>query len=369
MSRLRTLGARLFASHLAVVAASSLTVLLLGRLLAPAFYRDHLASMSRSMGGAMTAAFEAELESSFGSAFTQALVVSVLIGIVVAVVLALAGSRRVVRPIDDVRRATRRLARGHYRDRVAVPSEEELAALAEDVNHLAAVLSATEERRLRLLADVSHELRTPLTTIEGYMEAILDGVLQPTPDIVAAVAHEAARLKRLSADISLLSSAEEARLTLDPREVDLAQLVEGVVTRLRPQFAEAGVAISVDGSAHRRAMVDPDRVTQIVTNLIGNALTYTPSGGEVTVVIDGTPTTVEIRVIDTGVGVDPADTEMIFERFHRGDRSAPGGMGVGLSIARSLARLHGGDVTVRSDGRGRGSTFTLTIPVNRHTHS
>lgn len=363
MKSLRTLGARLFASHLAVVAASSLTVLLVARLLAPTFYRDHLASMSQMMGGAMTDAFEAQLESSFGAAFTQALVVSVLIGIVVAVILALAGSRRVVRPIDDVRRATRRLARGNYRDRVAIPSEEELAALAEDFNDLAGALAATEERRLRLLAEVSHELRTPLTTIEGYMEAILDDVLEPTPDIVAAVAHEASRLKRLASDIALLSSAEEARLTLHCRTVDLVELIRGVVTRLAPQFAEADVAIAAGTPDHCEVNADPDRVTQIVTNLIGNALTYTPSGGAVTVELICDSSTAEITVADTGQGVDAADAELIFERFHRGDRSAPGGMGVGLSISRSLARLHGGDVTLKSDGIGLGSTFTVTLPI------
>ncbi|HEY5649946.1 MAG TPA: ATP-binding protein [Acidimicrobiia bacterium] len=363
MSRLRSLGARLFVSHLAVVAASSLTVLLITRLIAPGFYRDHLSSMTHMMGGEMTEAVRSQLETSFSSAFTQALIMSVLIGIAVAVVLALAGSRRVVRPINEVRRATRRLARGHYRDRVEIPSEEELAALAEDFNDLAAALAATDERRLRLLAEVSHELRTPLTTIEGYMEAILDGVLQPTPDIVASVAHEATRLKRLAADIALLSSAEEAGLALDRHAIDLVGLVSGVVARLRPQFAEAEVGISVQAPDRCEAVADPDRVTQIVTNLVGNALTYTPGGGSVTVSIRRDTSSAQISVIDTGLGVDADDAELIFERFHRVDRSAPGGMGVGLSIARSLARLHGGDVTLESDGVGRGSTFTLTLPI------
>jgi histidine kinase len=362
VNRFRTLGARLFASHLAVVAASSLTVLLIARLLAPAFYRDHLASMTQMMGGAMTATLESQLEESFGAAFAQALIVSVLIGIVVAVALALVGSRRVVRPINDVRRATRRLARGQYRDRVAIPAEEELAALAEDFNHLAEALEATEERRLRLLAEVSHELRTPLTTIEGYMEAILDGVLEPTPDIVAAVGHEASRLKRLAADMALLSSAEEARLTLDRRAVDLVAVVAGVVRHLGSQFEEADVVMTLHAPRSCEVIADPDRVTQIVTNLVGNALTYTPAGGSVVVTVEREASAARVRVSDTGIGVDPSDAELIFERFHRGDRSAPGGMGVGLSIAQSLAKLHGGDVTLESAGRGRGSTFTLTLP-------
>ncbi len=363
MNRFRTLGARLFGSHLAVVAASSLTVLLSARLLAPAAYRDHLDSMSGMMDGAMTGAMEEELEAGFSAAFAQTLVVSVLIGIAVAVTLALVGSRRVVRPIGEVRRATRRLALGQYRDRVEIPVEEELAALAEDFNNLAETLATTEERRLRLLGEVSHELRTPLTTIEGYMEAVLDGVLDPTPDVMAAVAHEASRLKRLSADITLLSSAEEARLTLNRLLVDLVELAEGVVSRLGPQFDEAGVTITLRSQGACEVIADSDRVTQILTNLVGNALTYTPPEGQVAVVVERDDTSARVRVIDTGLGVDPADAETIFERFHRGDRSAPGGMGVGLSIARSLARLHGGDVAVESKGSGRGSTFTLVLPI------
>lgn len=362
MKGLRSLGARLLASHLAVMATSVVTVLLVAHVLAPAFYRDHLDSMSQMMNGAMTSAMEAELEAGFSSAFARALVFAVLIGIAVAAILAVVGSRRVVKPIDEVRRATRRLASGHYRARLDPPAEEELAALVEDVNFLAETLAATEERRLRLLGEVSHELRTPLTTIEGYMEAMLDGVLEPTPDILASVAHEASRLKRLAADIALLSSAEEATLELDPEEVDLGELAVGVVMRLQPQFEEADVRVTVVSPSRCPVVADADRIIQILTNLVGNALTYTPAEGEVKIVVEANRDEARVHVVDTGQGIDPEDAERIFERFQRGDRSAPGGMGVGLSIARSLAQLHGGSLTVESPGLGEGSRFTLTIP-------
>ncbi len=141
------------------------------------------------------------------------------------------------------------------------------------------------------------------------------------------------------------------------------ELAEGVVSRLGPQFDEAGVTITLRSQGACEVIADSDRVTQILTNLVGNALTYTPPEGQVAVVVERDDTSARVRVIDTGLGVDPADAETIFERFHRGDRSAPGGMGVGLSIARSLARLHGGDVAVESKGSGRGSTFTLVLPI------
>lgn len=360
MRRFRTLGSRLLASHLAVVVATAVTVVIAASVVAPTVYRAHVESMS-PMFEPMTSLMEAELEAGFEEAFGQALAVSVTIGVLVAVVASVIGSRRVIRPINAVRRATRRLAEGHYRERVEEPVEEELAALAADVNHLAAALEDTENRRIRLLNEVSHELRTPLTTIEGYMEAVLDGVFEPTPDIIASVAHEAGRLKRLAADIALLSRAEEKTLPLESEPLDLLELVSGVTDRLRPQFDEANVSLRVDADSPVPVVGDPDRLTQVITNIVGNALSYTPSGGAVEVTVKRSGDTAEVIVADTGRGIAEEDIERIFERFYRGDRTSPGGMGVGLSIARAIARLHGGDVRADSPGPGRGSTFTLTL--------
>lgn len=358
----RTLGSRLLASHLTVVAATAVTIVIAAGLVAPTVYRAHIASMSPRFEP-MTSVMEAELEAGFREAFIQALAVSVSIGVLVAVTASVVGSRRLIRPIDAVRRATRRLADGHYTERVQAPTEEELAALAADVNHLAAALEDTENRRLRLLSDVSHELRTPLTTIEGYMEAVLDSVLEPTPDIIASVAHEAGRLKRLAADIGLLSRAEEASLPLEPAPTDLVDLVSGVTTRLRPQFEEAKVELSLLAESPVPVIVDPDRITQVITNIVGNALSYTPSGGSVEVTVRRSADTAQLFVTDTGRGIASEELERIFERFYRSDRASPGGMGVGLSIARSITRLHGGEISAESAGPDRGSTFTLTLPA------
>lgn len=358
----RTLGSRLLASHLTVVVATAVTIVIAAGLVAPTVYRAHIESMS-PMFEPMTSVMEAELEAGFREAFIQALAVSVSMGVLVAVTASVIGSRRLIRPIDAVRRATRRLADGHYAERVREPAEEELAALATDVNHLAAALEDTENRRLRLLSDVSHELRTPLTTIEGYMEAVLDGVLEPTPNIIASVAHEAGRLKRLAADIALLSRAEEETLPLEFESVDLVDLVSGVANRLRPQFDGAKVDLSLDAETPIQVSVDPDRITQVITNIVGNALSYTPSGGSVDVTVRRSGGTAEVVVADTGRGIASDEQKRIFERFYRGDRTSPGGMGVGLSIARSIARLHGGDVHAESAGPDRGSTFTLTLPI------
>ncbi len=357
-----SLRSRLAISHLLVVAAGALTVLIVAAAITPRFLRSHLSDMSPIMGG-MTAQMTAELEDQLEVAFAQVLAVAVPVSFVAALGAAFLASRRLLTPIDAVRSNVRRLAQGRYDARVQPPVEEELAALAADINHLAETLEHTERRRMRLLNDVSHELRTPLTTIEGYMEAILDGVIAPTPEIHATLLKESRRLKRLANDINLLSRAEEGALELDLRPVDVTTMITSVLTRLAPQFDDAEVSATIDVSPAAMVMGDHDRLVQVFTNIIGNAISYTPAGGAVTVSWKVVDDTVCIDVADTGRGIDDTDIDRIFERFNRVGQSSTSavGTGVGLTIARSIARLHGGDVTVVSDGPGRGSVFTITL--------
>jgi histidine kinase len=360
MRRFASMRTRLALSHLAVVAVGAVSVVLVARAVAPASFESHMAAMGMpGMAGMMTD----DLRESFDAAVGQALLVSVTVSVVVAVAAAVVASRRMAAPIDRVRLASRRLADGHYSERVSEPSELELAALARDVNHLAETLEHTEERRARLLGEVSHELRHPIATLQGYLEAMLDGVLEPSPDILTSMASEAARLNRLATDLNLVSRAEEGSLRIERRPIDVATLIEPIVTRLKPQFVDEDVEISLRPGPPVVVDVDPDRMAQILTNIIGNALTYTPAQGTVTVSWTADPRTVDISVADTGRGISREDLDRVFERFYRADRSAPGGTGVGLAIARSLARLHGGDVTATSPGEDAGSTFTITLPT------
>lgn len=359
---MQTLRSRLVMSHVAVVLASAMTVLVVGRFTAPAFYRDHIGMMTRMMGGEGLAP---DLQDAAVSALNQALVVSVSVGLVVALVAAWVGTRRLVEPIKQVRIATRRLAEGHYKERVPLPSEEELAGLVGDVNRLAETLENTEARRLRLLTDFAHEFRTPLTTIEGYMEALLDGVLDPSQEIFGSVALEASRLKRLAGDLSLLSRTEEGAVSLVLAPVDLGQLATAVAERLASQFVDKGVSIRVDAGPAAPAIGDSDRLVQVLTNLIGNALSYTDPGGRVVVSWTTDGDNVTVTVTDDGRGIAADALARVFERFYRVDRSVPGGTGVGLTIARGIARLHGGDILVESAGVGQGSTFRLLLPRSR----
>ena len=358
---LRSLRARLVVSHLAVVAVGVTVLVVTGRQLGSVFVHDHLRSMSEMMGGIEGAVID--LETGVTSGFTRALLWATLASAAAAVVAATLASVRVLKPLEEVRRVTQRLATGSYRERVPIPEERELGALAADVNALAQALEETEQRRLRLVSEVAHELRTPLATLKGYLEGLLDGVFEPTEETFAAAAGEAARLEQLATDLSALSQAEEGQVELRPEEIDLAEVATEVAGRLRPQFDDQEVELVVVSAPALPVLADRDRIAQVFTNLIGNALSYTPSGGRVFVRSEKKVSQAQVSVSDTGRGLAADQLEVVFERFYRADRSVAGGTGIGLTIARSLARLQGGDVSATSPGTGRGSTFTLTLPL------
>ena len=262
------------------------------------------------------------------------------------------------------------MAAGDYSVQVPVPVEAELASLVHDVNELGEHLATTERRRTQLLGEVTHELRTPITVIRGQMEGLLDGVIEPTEEVYVAVADEVSRVQRLLDDLTTLSRADEGALQVDMVELDLARVATDAAERLRPQFEHEEVALVADPTTDDVLLVrgDRHRLTQIVTNLLGNALAHTPSGGTVTLKAGRDRTMHWIDVIDTGSGIAPAKRERIFERFYRvpdvGASTRPrAGRGLGLTIARSLARAQGGDVVASSEGSGTGATFRVTLPA------
>jgi histidine kinase len=284
-----------------------------------------------------------------------------------AAVVSAVVSRRILRPVRQVRDATRRLAAGHYDERVAEPGELELAELARDVNRLAVDLETIERRRARLISEVAHEMRTPLTTIEGYVEGMLDGVFQPDEEVLVAVGEEASRLQRLASDLGELSRAEEGAIALHLEDVDLRDIVAESIERLAPQFDDKEVTLTTTPGPATPVRVDPHRIAQVLMNLLGNALTYTPAGGRVDVAIARRGDVAEVRVTDTGIGLAAEDLRFVFDRFYRvpGPARPAGGSGIGLTIARGIAHAHHGNVEATSPGRGSGSTFTLTLPVVR----
>lgn len=356
------LSVRLLLSHLLVAAVAGATVFVTVRLLLPQLYDRGVRMMGHGGGGGQGRALREVLI----TAADTALLLGVLAGIATAVAAGAVASRRILRPLADIRFATRRIAEGEYATAVPVPREAELAAVAQDVNTLSARLANTEARRTQLLGEVAHEMRTPLTVLDGYVEGIVDGVFQPTPELMADLTAEVRRLRRLADDLAALSRAEEGRLELVRAALDLGALAAASAERLRSQFEDAGVALRVDVAGPLPVMADADRLAQVVTNLLGNALAATGAGGGVEVQARREGGDGVVTVTDTGVGLAPEEVQRVFERFYRGPgragRAGPGS-GIGLTIARGIAASHGGSLTASSPGAGRGATFTLRLPL------
>ncbi|MBK8460110.1 MAG: HAMP domain-containing histidine kinase [Micropruina sp.] len=362
------LSVRLVLSHVLVAVVGGLTTFLVVRALAPALFDESLRHNPAPGSGRFGGGPNQALRDQFATAVDQSLLVGTLIGALVAAVLGALLAQRVIRQLRTMRRATRAMAGGRYDVTVALPREVELASLAEDVNTLGSALARTEERRVRLLGEVAHELRTPLTVIDGYVEAMMDGILPTTPTELGPVSDEVRRLRRLSEDLSSLSKAEEGRLDLRRTTLDLRELIVGAAERLRPQVADAGITLVIEaGDDPLIASADPDRIAQVLTNLVGNALRATDAGGSVTIHCSAAAGMAAISVTDTGVGLAAAELDRVFERFYRvrGRRTAgEAGSGIGLTIAQDIANAHGGILTASSPGLGLGATFTLALPLS-----
>lgn len=356
---------RLFVSYALVAAVGAGVAYLTVRSLGPHLFDARMDMMDGASSSMMQGNGLADVHAAFASALNTALIVGVMAGVVAAALVAAFVTRRLVRPLEAIRLATRQIAAGSYEASVPLPSEPELAELAGDVNSLARALAETETRRTRLLGEVAHEMRTPLTSLDGYVEGMIDGVFAPDPHTLVSLSAEIRRLHRLADDLSSLSRAEERGLELDLADTDLAALARRATARLAPQFSDAQLTLSVEADTAVPVHVDPDRVTQVITNLLGNALLATPAGGTVTVAVSRNGGHGEVIVSDSGIGLAPADTKRVFERFYRapGNARRSEGSGIGLTIARGLARAHGGDVTATSAGRGRGATFVLSLPL------
>jgi signal transduction histidine kinase len=359
------LRARLFLAHLLVIAVGMLTLFVTMLSIAPTLF-------DRLMGGMMGGMAETTAQA-LRSAMLQALLLSAGAATLAAVVVSLFVSTRIVTPIQRLLAASRRIAGGHYAERVPAAGVDELGALATQFNGMAAELEAAERRRVALIGDVAHELCTPLATIEGYTEGLLDGVVASGAETWALLHDEAGRLRRLVQELQELSRAEARQLPLQLRSCQPAKLVDQAVRRIAAQFAEKGVTPTTDVSADLPAVqVDADRIIQVLINLLGNALRYTLAGGAVQVSAEQQQDIVTFHVADNGIGIAPEHLPHLFERFYRVDKArsrALGGSGIGMTIARAIVVAHDGRIWAASAGLGQGTTFSFTLPIAQSNSS
>ncbi|MFD5446739.1 sensor histidine kinase [Streptomyces sp. NPDC127100] len=292
--------------------------------------------------------------------------VAVAAGVALATVLgALLLSRAVLRPVRAMTLAAGGLGAGDLSRRVPVSGRDEIARLGSAFNRMADSLQAGEEGQRRLTGDIAHELRTPLANLRGYLEALRDGVVEPTPELLASLHEEALLQQRIVDDLQDLALAEAGALTYHPCEVDLRELLDTCRTAHLAQAETARVALELAAPHPVRVTADPDRLRQAVGNLLGNALRATRPGGTVTLALGVRGGRAAVEVRDTGTGIPAEDLPHLFDRFWRADPSrgrATGGSGLGLSIARQIVTDHGGSVEVRSEV-GVGTVFTLALPT------
>jgi signal transduction histidine kinase len=368
-SRTRTfgLGPKLFASHMLVTLAGTITLLIAVSILAPVIFGGLVGgSMAPSHEMSMGAMMEL-VARAFERTLLYSLSVAALAATVTATLASLFVARRIGAPLRLMSAATRRIAAGRYEERVLTGTDDELGDLSESFNAMAETLQATEQRRLDLISDVSHELRTPLSTIEGYMEGLIDGVVKPSEETWALVHAEAERLRRLVDDLQQLSRAETGRLALREESVSPQDTIQQAAGSLAPLFDAKGLILETEvPEGLPPVLADPDRLTQVLTNLLSNALRHTPAGGRVTAEADPRKGRVLFRVSDTGEGIAPDHLPHVFERFYRADRSRSregGGAGLGLAISKALVEAMGGEIWAESQGSDRGAVFSFTLPA------
>ena len=302
----------------------------------------------------------------FLSSLNRTLLLVTVVAGVIAVLLSLFLSRRILGPVEALTAAARRMGGGDLSERVEVQSKDEIGQLAASFNDMAEGLTRLETLRRNMVTDVAHELRTPLANIRGYLEAFRDGVIAPEPEAVDSVHEEAMLLSHLVDDLQELSLAEAGQLRLDRRPVALGEVLARVMGASRSQAMAGGIALHLDLPEDLpRVKADPQRIEQIMGNLLSNAMAHTPSGGEVVATAQSREGEVEISLRDTGEGIPAEHLPHVFERFYRADPSrsrTTGGTGLGLAIVKQLVEAHGGQISVESEV-GQGTRFVFTLPT------
>lgn len=289
-----------------------------------------------------------------------------LLAVAAALLVTFFLSRRILAPVRALTSAARRLGQGDLSQRVNSRHRGEFGDLARTFDSMADDLEQAEKLRRSLVADVAHELRTPLSNIRGYLEAIRDDIVKPEPATIQSIYEEALLLSRLVDDLQDLALAEAGKLNLVIQPDDVGAVITQSVSASQAQASAKGLTLRTDiPQTLPLCNIDAHRISQVLHNLLVNAVVYTPAGGSITVSAMPEDGHVAISVVDTGEGIPPDDLPYIFERFYRADKSrtrATGGHGLGLTIAKRLVEAHGGTISAKSEP-GKGSAFTFTVPI------
>ncbi|MBI2857925.1 MAG: HAMP domain-containing protein [Chloroflexi bacterium] len=354
------------AFSLAVAAATIVAMLLIDRSTTAEFgrYLEHTGMMGPMMGHGMMGLPENDFLSSVRNSLWAAAGVAIAISAAMALVL----SRQVTAPLRKLSLAASQVARGDMSQRVSANSKDEIGALATAFNSMVGSLEENQRARRNLMADLAHEMSTPLSVMQSNLEAMLDGVVEPSPSNIGSLHEEALLLSRLVRDLRTLAQAESGKLELTLLPADAGAAVQAIAKTMDPEAARKGIRLSVQvDPGLPEAMVDRERLAQVLVNLLANALRYTSAGGTVSVAVRAGERSngkrlLVVSVSDTGQGIQPDDLPHVFERYYQGSQNKEKrtGSGIGLAVVKNLVEAHGGTVWVKSEP-GKGSTFFFSL--------
>lgn len=355
---------RLLLAQALVLLAGGITTWVVALVVGPPLFREHLYRAGVTQDS--NEQFHAE------QAYQHATAISIAVAIAVALLTALVAtaylSRRLQHSVAEVAAAASAVAEGRYNIRVASTQlGDEFDELAVAFNQMAERLQSVESTRRRMFGDLAHEIRTPVAVLEAYLEAVEDGVKTLDQQTVAMLREQTGRLVRFSADVAALAKAEEARVTITPEWVDTGELVDGVRAAVADRYAAKGVALSTHAPGGAPLWGDRQRLSQVLGNLLDNALRHTATGGHVSLTTARIGAETVFTVTDDGEGIAADHLPNVFERFYRADPARgreQGGSGLGLAIAKALTEAHGGHITVASRGLGHGTVFTVAVPIH-----
>jgi len=275
-------------------------------------------------------------------------------------------SRRISVPIEKVIMTAQNISKGNYNVRSKQKSNtKEINQLVSSINDVAESLRAQETLRKQLTADVAHELRTPMSILQSHIEAMRDGIWEPTTERLNSCHEEIIRLNKMIGDLGKLAKYEGENLTLNKSQFSLAELISNIMMNFEREFKSKGIEVNYE-RREEAIYADKDKISQVIINLLSNALKYTPAGGKISIEVKSIEGFTEISVQDNGQGISEEDLPHIFERFYRADKSrnkATGGVGIGLTITKSIVQAHGGTIKVESI-LNEGTKFIISLPYN-----
>jgi len=292
------------------------------------------------------------------------LIILGIVSLAFALVLGAVMAKRVSKPISKAVHAAALISKGNFKQRISEKSNtREMVQLTDTINHLADSLEHQQVLRKRMAADVAHELRTPLANLQSSMEAMIDGIWEPNGERLESCHEEIIRINRLVGDLEKLERFEAENATLSISEFDISELIQHILSNFETEFQKNRIQFQFSGKSEI-INADRDKISQVVVNLISNALKYTLAGGHIEIEVTGTENAIELVVKDSGKGIPPEDIPYIFERFYRADQSRnrlTGGSGLGLTITKAIVESHKGKISVSSE-IDKGTTFTVYLP-------